>query len=232
MISNVSNRNGRRRLRASRNGQLKSDSDKILDCLKQIEKYQSVQIRGSYPPVPDVPKMKCRRDKVYTFPQAYQNSQIVTSTTVDTSGGFLIEFGNISNAGAFSQIFDEFRIMQVTAVFTPRYVDYNGGAPLYTVFDYNDSTPLGSVPLEEQYESLEITQAGQVVERTLTPNVPMYIYTAPGVSGYARSPFGTWISCANTGANYYGLKYYIPLGTVVQTIDVSIRIILQCRYLR
>jgi len=200
---------------------------KKLDTLISIER---TNIHGSIPTVTDVPRIRLKRGKVYTFCRSEAISTINAPTTApDLLGALYFSLSSLTGSTEFTTLFDQYRIIQVTVKFIPLAGAGSGSNPLVTAFDYDDaSAPTGVVDLF-QYDSVQLTQPGVVLERTMTPRVVQTVYQ--GVpSAYATAPNSLWIDASYPSVQYYGLKYGVAANSGSSANwNVLAEYILQCR---
>jgi len=219
----VNNRRARRGARRSR----PQTGAQSLQALKSIVQMQEVQVRGTEPQVPDVPRLILKRNKVYTVSQATQLSVITTSTTVDTAIGYSFNLGNFPDYTSYTSVFDAYRLVQIVVEFIPRQSSIND-PPLYSILDYDDSATPSALSVLQQYDTLKMTQAGQIHTRVLNPRIAIAAYSV-SFSSFAQANSMVWIDSANVNVQYYGVKIYIQAGANVTTYDVTVRSTMQFR---
>jgi len=214
--------------RNSRNSRFVASADtRLLNTMQNIEVMQSLQIRGTQPRVPDVREITLKRNKVHTFADMFQATQLTSSTTVDQSIAYAVALSSFNDAGSYAAVFDQYRIVQLTIEFIPRGTNVNA-SPLYSVIDYDDNTSLASLNALNSYDSVMVTQAGQIHTRTLNPRIAVSAYSTT-FNSFANLTANTWIDAASPNVTYYGLKVYLPTGATVEVYDVNVRGILQFR---
>lgn len=207
-----------------------STETKSLVLLTEIRDLNVTQARGDVPTVPDVPYPTLRRDRVYTFERTFQPTTIVIQGTVpgDLTGAISVALNQFPDFVEFTSLFDEYRIEFLEFLLVP-VTGTNQGSPIYTVLDYDDSTPLTGVAQTLEYQTLMITQPGQFHKRSLIPRVDVAIYNGIASTGYGTRAH-QWIDAGSPAIPHYGLKYAAPFvsGANYQ-ITVLCRAILQFR---
>ena len=208
---------------------------KQTEILGQILDLQKTQQHAFVERVPDVPRMKLKRNKVYTFARVNISlGQMTNSTTTPIGFSNAQSLAQIPNSSEFQNLFEQYRIVQCTWFFTPM---FNGIAfPIYTWFDPDDnSVPIGTAE-GAQSETLRISQSGQFVERTYQPQISHgSVATGGAQGGYSAPSPNTWLDTDANSVNvlYYGIKALIPANSNVSNsvplYDVSCSVVIQCR---
>jgi hypothetical protein len=212
--------------------------DKQLDVLRQILTLQKTQQDSSIERVPDVPRMKLKKDKVYTFSRSTILPNIMSSNVAPVVGAYAFRLNALPGSTDFTNLFEQYRIIQITVRFVPTYAITATTAlntqALYTWIDQDDeATPTG--PNDgTQYETLRISPGNQYIERTWTPQFSQgAIATGTAAVGYSAPSSKTWVDAQDSSAvSYYGLKYAISAGisvNPVQLFAVSADVVLQTR---
>jgi len=200
---------------------------KLVRILSDIRDIQNTQIRGVLPVDPDVPEMKLKRNKVYTFTRAYVPGSVSAAST-DQSAALYFTITMLPDFTEFTALFDQYRFAQVTVEFLPNSTIATS-ANMYTVIDYDDATPLGSFGPVLEYSTLAVTCAGAVHKRTLVPRVALAAFQS-GFNGYVNAS-NQWID-ANSSPQHYGLKWFLPAYTAATSgilYTINVKVILQCR---
>jgi len=181
---------------------------------------------GTIETVRDVPKLKLKRDHVYTFARTAALSPVSVSTTLDQSMGYTFNLASVPNSADFINTFDQYKIAQVR--FKIVCTQYSSQAPVYTALDYDDAgTPTLANMLEK--DTLRISNSAIVTERVFNPRVLQEVYNSPTTSGYA-TVISPWLDTANSGVPHYGLKLYLPAilaGT--NSFSITAEFIISCR---
>lgn len=115
---------------------------------------------------------------------------------------------DISNIGEYTALFDQYRIVQVVAMFIPRatqtYIgNSSGDVPfVQTAIDYNDNSATGTAPSE--YQSCVTTQMTTAFVRRLTPRYAVPVYNGV-TSAYVQGPKDGWIDATYNNVPHYQL---------------------------
>jgi len=179
---------------------------------------------GPTPSVLDVPRILAPRGAKFRVMQAYQTGTVNVLAGAINYGTVYLTLSNLPNASAFGQLFDAYRVEQMTVRFIPGFTGLTAGnnMPLLTVIDYDDGTPLTTTSAAYQYDTLMDTPLGHYVERTLVPKVPITAYNAGAATGTIQ---GTgWVDCASTGVPWYGVKWVQAGGAAAINYAYSIDI--------
>lgn len=86
---------------------------------------------------------------------------------------------------------------------------------LYCAIDYDDATTPSSAATLEAYSTCLVLPPGQSCSRTFKPRMAVAAYQG-AFTGYA-SFAPTWIDVAYPNVQHYGVKYFIPQATALQT---------------
>jgi hypothetical protein len=139
------------------------------------------------------------------------------------AGTIFAQLSNLGNAASFQNIFDSWRILQMTVRFIPQTVQAAGALypPLLTVIDYDDSSTI-TVGLAQQYDTLQESSYGTFQERTCSPKMALPAYN--GTSYSNASSVSLWCDTANPNTPWYGVKYVIsatPVAVAAWTIETE-----------
>ncbi len=208
-------------------GQAQPQTTVLRDIREQLVIQNIKESHSLRERVPDVPRLKLKREKVYTFSRKFRVGSVSATSVTGASGGYSFSLSNLSNSTDFSNLFDQYRISQITVSFIPNYIQAN--VPLYTAFDYDDaSTPPNLLVMFEK-ESCRISEANQIVERTFNPRVLREVYVSTVSTGY-ETAISPWIDSQNDTVQHYGFKYYIaplPTSGLTNTYEVNVDMIIQ-----
>lgn len=180
--------------------------------------------------VPDVTKMIFSKKKVYTFSRSANVTTITTTVGSGASGGLTFNLLQLPNPSDFTLLFDQYRIVQITVVVVPTGIQQQ--VPVYTAFDYDDSTVPGSPVVLLEKETLRISSSNLISERTFSPTV-LRVTAGPSptsvISETATSP---WLDSAENGIPHFGFKYFIPpptLAGLTNSYIITANFVVQCR---
>jgi hypothetical protein len=179
--------------------------------------------------VPDVPRTLFKRNKVYTFSRKFAAPAITATTISGASGGFSFSLSQVPNTTDFSNLFDQYRIIEIAVTLIPNYIQAN--VPIYTAFDYDDAlTPPNVFTLFEK-QTCRISESDQVIERVFTPRTLRETYATAVTSGY-ETAVGAWIDSQNDTIPHYGFKYFIaplPATGLTNTYAMNVELVIQGR---
>jgi hypothetical protein len=210
-----------------RSSSAKNVQNKQLTALKAIQlQTRSIQRTSYYRPDPQM--LNISDLKTHTFRRSYETSVVQPAGLSPAVGALIFRISNLPAYTEFTQLFDQYRILEATVRFVPT---FSTSTNLYTVVDYDDATLPTALTDLDQYSSLTVSESGTMVVRTLHPKVAVSVYQgAVPFTGYASG--NLWIDSISNSVEYYGLKYYIPAtaastGTALYTISVSL--VISCR---
>jgi len=214
---------------SGRKAQRSSQSSSTV-VLKRIEQYEKTQTKGRLPQTPDIPKMVLR-EKLFTTQRTYSGGTITPSTTIDQTGSISFALNQLSNFSEFTNLFDQYRIVQVTVTFVPT-SQVSTSSPLVTFIDRDDASTLTAVTQCYEFPSCQISESGCLVERTFTPRPATAAYSGVFTS-FTSASAKIWIDAASAGVLYYGLKWYNTAQTGNNTSinwDIVINLTMQFQF--
>jgi len=181
--------------------------------------------------VPDIPRMLVNRNKIHTFVRTSNRTQITASTTLDQAGAYTVALTDFPSSSDFTNLFDEYRIVQLTFEFFP-VATTSPTAPIYTAIDPDDGSTPGSADVLRQFDTCRIVPGNHYFERTFTPMVSGALYSGTFSSFGNVSPYKMWIDNASTSVQHYGIKYYWPANAteVGAAYVVQAKAVIQCRH--
>lgn len=205
---------------------------KQLTALKSIADNTTLEKRGIIETVPDVPRIRFKKDKVYTFSRSYFYGNLIPTATLD---GFAAVAFSLQAANGFSDItnlFDEYRIIQAIVKLVPNQASFDH--PIYTAIDYDDAGQPASVNSMLQYDTLRIQSAQTVIERVVNPKSAEEVYNTSLQTAYVPK-YGLWIDTDYPGVTHFGLKMVTPaLASITTTLfnstTVNVELIVQGRH--
>jgi len=186
-----------------------------VNSLKTLVDLQVASQRAPRQVIADVPRMRMKRQKVYTFSTSVTGPNIMLQSTSDSDGAVSITFASLPAYGSLASVFDQYRIIQITTEFIP-VAPPTASSTLYTVIDYDDSSATAITALL-QYDTLRITPSNMFVERTAVPKVSGTLYGT--ATGY--SVINPWIDVVSTTVPYYFLKYGLAQSLTVTSTTLA-----------
>jgi hypothetical protein len=172
-----------------------------------------------------------RRDKVHTFERTVSVAFLSAPTAVDTYTAYSFTLGTLPNSTEYTQLFDQYRIVQVTITFQPSTLVATS-SPLYTVIDYDDANAPTSLNDLLQYDTLKTTMTGAYHVRTVNPRFTLGAYSGT-LTSFANAPNDMWVDVASPNVQYYGVKLGWPAFTgATGTLSVMARYVVQFRNTR
>jgi hypothetical protein len=198
----------------------------LLEALVETNKEEQLR---PIPAVPDVPRLRIKRDKVYTFAQTIAKTAFTTSLSLESDQSLVFALSDLANAADFDSIFDCYRIIQITVQWIPLTPNSVAGV-FYTAIDYDDgNTP--SISALQQYDTMQVVPLNQFHERTFKPRMAVGAYSGSFTS-YAQL-HDQWIDCASPSVQHYGLKAASPIAaTATSTMTPVCTYIIQFKNVR
>jgi len=144
-------------------------------------------------------------------------------------GAITFTLNNLPNAGEFTALFDEYKIMNCKVHFMPRgnsseVGTNNNTGKLFTLIDYDDDTAPVSIDEMLQYPNCRTISSNHNHTRSLRPKSAALIYQSgipPTVTpGYAAR--SGWIDCNNSSVPHYAVKYALQATAGANIFDVKI----------
>jgi len=197
----------------------------VLRDVRQNIRDQSIR---PVPSLPDVMPMKFRRDQVVNITLGWDVTNLTSSLSTVTAGGFYCALSALAGYADWAACFDAYKIVQIRMYFQPNSTLVSG-VPIQTAIDYDDYAAPGAGALE-QYESFQTVPFGQYFERTFNPRIAIAAYSGAFTS-FANQRAG-WLDMASPNVQHYGIKYFIPIALSVQTMTVTAQVHCQFRYQR
>lgn len=140
---------------------------------------------------------------------------------VTTYDAGVFRLTSLPDVGDFTSLYDQYRILSVKYVLMPRgNVSDLGTAGaqisrLFTVIDYDDSSPPSSIDQLCQYQNLKVTNATAKHVRIIKPMYNREVSTGLGTT--ANEPSRGWLDCTNNNVAHRGVKLALQ-GPVTGTI--------------
>lgn len=225
-------RNNNSQRRTSRAAGLSVET-KQLDVLERTYQLEKTQQRGLVERVSDVPRLRIKRDKVYTFVRAFDAGMIVNSVTAPIAFANAPSLSSLPVSGDVTDNWEQWRFTQITWSFIPMTTGTVQN-PFYTWFDQDDDTLPPNINEPLQSETMRISALGSFIERTVTPQVSMSgTATGSATSGYVAPGNNLWCDEAYPATKYYGIKAFSPantnLGASVPLYQVMASVVVQVR---
>jgi hypothetical protein len=223
-------RNNNRSRRTGNKSQRNNLEHQQVQLLKQLVAFRRQEI--DLPAVPDVVPLALRPNKVYTFTRLSPPQNISSDPLVETDFGFRFTLDSLTSYSEFSNLFEEFRIIRVEAI----YRTSNALIPLIgkilTCIDYDDSAALPLSALQ-QYQTAQVNSPREDFTRVIKPRVSLEVYQG-ATSGYTSTP-NIWLDSSNPSIAHFGFKLSLPAqvsgASATPTLQGTImfRYYIQCR---
>ncbi len=204
-------RHSRRRNRSGRNSRpvVTSTLEEEKKQTKYLHDIQYFSRSGrDLPTVPDVEEMHLKRNKVYTFSRFRTPFTLSAQPTLESVYAFTFTLADLPGASEFTTLFDQYRIVQVVAMFRPVTVPTLSPNIIISAIDYDDAGPASVATLRE-YQTAMSLPPGTGFTRIINPRLTIAAYSGTFTS-YALPPAQTWVDVASPNVQYYGLKISVP----------------------
>lgn len=230
----MQNRNYRRSRRNALSSSSLSHSlnEKQLTALKNIADNTMLEKRGVIETVPDVPRLRFKKDKVYTFTKSFFYGNLNPTATLDAFAGIAFSLDQTTGYTDIVNLFDEYRIVQAIVKIVPNQNSFDH--PIYTALDYDDAGAPAGVSAMLQYDTLRIQSSSTVIERVINPCLAVQVYNTSLQTGYSPK-WGVWIDTQYPGVTHFGLKVLTPAiaGTTTSLFNsstINIELVIQGRH--
>lgn len=181
---------------------------KQTNLLEQIVNYTKLSAEGMLSNISDETRIRIRREKPHTLNRSANLGVITTTSSVAGTAAYTFSLSNLANASDISNLFDQYRILQVTVSITAITAGATGS--IYTAFDFDDiSTPTGINSMLE-YDTLQVSSSSIVTQRTFTPRVLSEVYNSAVNTAYSTIA-RPWLDSSYMAVPHYGLKVFIPI---------------------
>jgi hypothetical protein len=158
-------------------------------------------------------KMNGKNYNIYKYKQIYYPGNINGSTS-DIFGAYSFQLGDLANVTAFTNLYDQYRLVKVVAHFYHNQIVNASDAGntiknhLWVAADHDDTTAWTSSNQAFQYQDVRHACFNETMEYVVRPRVAAAVYNGT-FSGYANLPSETWLDCAQNNTQHYGLKYCV-----------------------
>ena len=138
------------------------------------------------------------------------------------SNHFVLNLVDATTVGSLQNLFDQFRVLEVTVEWTPRVTEFvaTGGTSLtiasapfiHSVLDFDDAVLPTSLAQMQAYSTYKFTNSCQRHSRTFVPTVRNEVSTN-GDTTAERTAFQPiqkpWIDIASPGTQFLGSKWFV-----------------------
>jgi hypothetical protein len=154
---------------------------------------------------------------------------VVTTTSAggEVDGASAFNLGQLAQASTLAALFDQYRLVEVECWLTPTYQNYGGGnsaARFSVAVDYDNSATVAFSSLN-QYANVQDISANCGSYSRFKPHTTLSSQT----NNSAANLTDTWIDCASSGQNWFGLKWACPATNVTYTLNLTTRYHFQFR---
>jgi hypothetical protein len=176
---------------------------------------------------------------VHRFRRVYQ--EIISGA----AGGIVsytpqIRIGILPSVSDFSNLYSEYRVTRVTALFRPLQGTFSLIGPavfptVNSVFDYTSGAALSGLSAAFQYPSWKqnaFSQQRPVIQLSWTPRVVVNDLLTIGTAGVALLPSGTFLSINSLDTLYFGLRTVIEEFPSAMQIQVTLLLDLEFKGVR
>ncbi len=175
------------------------------------------------------------RNQICTFQRTYSLATLQANTG-DTLYAFYWTIGNAPNYTDFTNLFDQYRILEAVVSFVPYVNTVPSGSANYpgiigTWIDYDDASLPANLQEGQQYESYQRNNCTVPFVRVIKPRSAVATYAGATANGYGNV-YGMWQDSANPNVQHYGLKLCIHNSTYSSSTniyEIEATVTYQCR---
>jgi hypothetical protein len=183
----------------------------------------------------DIPPLVCNREQVFTCIQHVEVlNQCTSSVALSTFTGIPWTLGAHDQYASFTNLFDQYRITELEFRFVPK-INANSSIVstglFHVVVDFDDVNVLTSIGQALDYENCKVVPGYKPITVRFRPRVALGAYSG-AFSAFANEPASTWLDCASTNVQYYGVKTAWTLTSAVTYYDMYVAAKLQFRNVR
>jgi len=215
--------NRNRRARSNNNNRALIAGQRVM-----IDELRAQQVM-MMPRQADVRLMRIPRRQMCTLVSTYDSVTVVSGTATIAQYSLSFSLQQFANASGFTAVFDQYRCLQLQAVFLPLVPLANtSGAIVYSVIDYDDANNI-TISQADAYASEMIVQAGTYFERVWTPHVADALYSGSAFSAYGNRT-SPWIDSGSPNVQHYGLKIIATsVGSAINLYSLKVSAMWQFR---
>ncbi len=232
-----------RRRNRSRQGNVRSrrlrpNQQQSRQLTQAVRDLSIVTMDRPMPDLPDVARIRGpQRQPIYTFHKNVTLGTLIASQ-FEEAKAFSFTLNDIPNPSDLVNLFDEYRIIQVTVKFLPVTALFGASTSstnypsIYSAIDYNDDTlPSGAANLRE-YATFQCVPNQQYTQRTISVR-SLTAVNNNGTIVDGGSRWGQWLRVAQNQVKHYGLKTIVsPVTTASGSFvlyNVEAEYVVQCK---
>lgn len=174
------------------------------------------------------PRRRYNKQKVHRFTRTFNtDTAIILNSGAAAAGyGYTFKLNDLPNQDDFTRLYDQYRIKAVKWQLIPKQGTATVFPPtvlpgqvsimpkIYSVIDYDDAAPPGSVDEMLQYENVKFTRANRTHSRFFKPAIASEVFQTGITTGYAMRQ-NAWIDCNSNTVEHYGLKVWVEASTAL-----------------
>lgn len=149
--------------------------------------------------------------------------------------GLNFRLSQVPNSSEFTTLYDQYKIKAVKCTLIPRFTEVPIGSTqgnMWSVLDYDDSSPPGNLDELLQRQNLKRTRMHQIHSRYLRPMVTQEVYATGVATAYAPKR-NVWLDCTNSDVEHYAVKFWFDArGTAPVTYDLQLKYYLAFKNVR
>lgn len=200
-------RNSKNR-RPNSNRMVSSANNRLEESLQRLITLNEAETNRMVPSTPDIPRLRLRKDRVYTASFSYTGGTITANSTAETTGAFSFQLSNVTGYTSWTSSFESYRIVAAYVEFVPFITTTtanNTQGQLATAIDYDDASPLFQMNLL-QYDSFMLVDSAKYFERRVVPRAAKALYSGSAFTAYGQDT-QPWIDTSSPSVPHYGIKY-------------------------
>jgi len=174
--------------------------------------------------MPHVIRMRPQDNVIHRFIQQVDGGTVITSNVgAAVAAGVVFTLANIPNTGAYTSLFDQYRITRVEAWLQPQnQVLATSVGMLYSAVDYDNSPNLTVSGISQYSNVLQSPLAISGHYHSFNPHVAIAAYGGATFTSYANEQ-SPWIDCTSSGVPHYGLSLVTSTSSVAVNVDIIAR---------
>jgi hypothetical protein len=150
-----------------------------------------------------------------------------TSTSAVTSKSYAFQISDLTGITDIASVFDNFRILGVEVLISPRIVGPNTDLlDLTTALDF-DGNPAPTASGIAQYSTALTTSTNQQQIRSFRPMWANQVYNT--TTAYANGPSDQWLDIAYPTIPHYGLLLYSGIATTATDFRIDVKYTFEVR---
>jgi hypothetical protein len=168
---------------------------------------------------------RVRMEQVIPYWQTF-----TTSTSAATSKSYTFQMSDLTGIADIASVFDNFRILGVEVLISPRIVGPNTDLlDLTTAIDFDGNPPPTASGIA-QYSTALTTSTNQQQIRSFRPMWANQVYNT--TTAYSNGPSDQWLDIAYPTIPHYGLLLYSGIATTATDFRIDVKYTFEVRLIK